>query len=240
MAAPEEAQLDKTRHIRFFQRCLKSFLPAQYTPYDSTRMTLACFVCSGLDLLSQSSENQLKPQDRKSISKWALALRHPGGGFVGSPHHALPADFYLSSSKEGKVPHSRDANIAATYFALMLLALSADQETPETAFAGLDRKGTLLWLKRLQRADGSFGEVVDDEGKVRGGRDMRYCYLAASIRWCLRGDVKEGEENWVEDINIPSLVQHIRQAQTYDGGMSETSTNESHGTSPLPTSFHTP
>ena len=82
----------------------------------------------------------------------------------------------------------------------------------------------MTWLKKLQREDGSFGEVLNGEGRISGGRDMRYCYIAAIIRWALGG----GEGDKSLDFNVDALVGHIRRAQTFDGGMSESSTHESH------------
>lgn len=195
--------LEKQRHIRYWQRCQSALLPSHYTPHDSTRMTLAFFITSSLTLLSTPSEPLLPSSSKAAIRSWVLALQHPNGGFAGSPTHLLPRSNYLATE-------SSDANLAATYFALLLLAV-ADEEG--CAFAGVDRKLTLRWLRGLQRADGSFGEVGGEEGEICGGRDMRYCYLAACIRWCLRGDVKEGDEAWVEDIDVDALVGHIRRAQ---------------------------
>ncbi|SPN96576.1 related to geranylgeranyltransferase beta subunit [Cephalotrichum gorgonifer] len=215
--------LEKARHVRYWQRCRSTLLPAHYTPHDSTRMTLAFFIVSALDLLSTPSEPLLSPDDKRDIRSWVLSLQHPAGGFVGSPTHLLPRENYLAGDGAGG-----DANLAATYFALLLLAIADEGGEEGCAFAGVDRAQTLAWLKRLQRADGSFGEVVDGEGRVSGGRDMRYCYLAACVRWCLRGDVEEGSEAWVEDIDVAGLVAHIRRAQTYDGGMGESSQHESH------------
>lgn len=54
------------------------------------------------------------------------------------------------------------------------------------------------------------------------------------IRWMLRGHVQKGEAEWVEDIDVDSLVRYIRQGQTYDGGFSESSVHESHGLLPSP------
>ncbi|KUI57785.1 Geranylgeranyl transferase type-1 subunit beta [Cytospora mali] len=144
-----------------------------------------------------------------------------------------------------------NANIAATYFALLLLPMLSTDDDARGAFAGVDRIKTLRWLRRLQRSgDGSFGEVVYEispcpagrEGRgagwegdkvvVGGGKDMRYCYLAATIRWILRGEGEEdtarGEEGYVEDIDVDALVAHIRRSQTYDGGFSESYRHESH------------
>ena len=111
--------------------------------------------------------------------------------------------------------HASQANVAATYFALLLLALAGPEGGhEENAYVGVDRAGTLAWLRRLQRRDGSFGEVVEGDGRVRGGRDMRYCYLAAAVRWMLRGGVEETTDAaFVEDIDVEGLVGHIRRAQ---------------------------
>ena len=225
--------LEKQRHIRYWQRCHAALLPAHYTAHDSTRMTLAFFIIASLDLLSTPAAPLLSAADKHALRAWVLSLQHPSGGFVGSPTHLLPRSHYLARPSSGPA----DANLAATYFALLLLALAAPDDEDgngvgggggSCAFAGVDRALTLRWLCSLQRPDGSFGEVVDG-AEVRGGRDMRYCYLAACIRWCLRGDVAEGDEAWVEDIDVEALVGHIRRAQTYDGGVGESSQHESHG-----------
>lgn len=124
--------------------------------------------------------------------------------------------------------------------------LTEAEDAEGGAYAGVDRAKTLRWLRRLQRVDGdgSFGEVVyevpsfggADGGQgggekrhmIGGGKDMRYCLLAASIRWILRGDVAEGDEAYVEDIDVAALVRHIHRSQSYDGGFSESLGHESH------------
>ncbi len=250
-AAAMDPPFNRDIHLRYQQRCLRSFLPRPYTANDSTRMLLGCFAVAAIDLLSPPSSDPTKPiitlADRRLFREWILACQHPGGGFCGSPTHALPAheyegyDFDTQRAEPG-TPGA--ANIAATYFALQLLAVLAegDGAAATSAFAGVDRVATLSWLRRLQREDGSFGEVLVEipskGGKkktwlVAGGRDMRYCYLAAMIRWVLRGDVKPGERGWVEDIDVEALATHIRNGQTYDGGFAESSTHESHGGCPM-------
>ncbi|KAJ4113233.1 geranylgeranyl transferase type-1 subunit beta [Fusarium equiseti] len=206
--------LDKQQHIKYWQRCHKTYLPSPYTAYDSTRLTFACFIISALDLLSVP----LTPSERIAIRRWVLSLQHPEGGFCGSSTHALP----------GQEAYKGTANIAATFFALVLLGLAAEnEEEARSAFKGVDRVRLLKWLKGLQREDGSFGQNFW-EGKIVGGRDMRHSYLASCIRWMLRGDVKEGDEGWVEDLDVDKMVAHIRGGQTYDGGVAESSQHESH------------
>lgn len=213
-----EPPLDKERHVKYWQRCYGSYLPSPYTASDSTRLTWACFIVSALDLLSAPPPPL--GNDRAGIRAWVLGLQHPGGGFCGSPAHAYA----------GQDAARGDANLAATFFALILLATTAEGEGQAgAAFRGVDRGRTLRWLARLQRADGSFGQNLW-EGEAVGGRDMRHSYLAACVRWMLRGDVGEGDEAWEPDINVETMVGHIRRVQTYDGGLSESSKNESHGT----------
>lgn len=256
-------------HLRYWQRCLRTFLPHHYTPNDSQRMTLGFFIIAAIDLLSPSSASPstsatatatsppdqqqqpptkpiLTPKDRRNLRQWVLACQHPDGGFCGSPTHVFPPHQHQDTMGMG------NANIAATYFALLLLAMLAEDDddgggAAEGTFAGVHRAKTLRWLRRLQRSeDGSFGEVVyelpdlagqhqaggEGGGKggttatiVGGGKDMRYCYLAATIRWILRG---EGEDEEVEDIDVTALLAHIRRSQTYDGGFSESFRHESH------------
>ncbi|KKA27831.1 hypothetical protein TD95_003907 [Thielaviopsis punctulata] len=235
-----EPTIRRDKHLSYWNRCYKSFLPTPYTGSDSTRMTFGCFILAALDTLTQPSEIYpssppfLTPADRVKHSAWVLSLQHPNGGFAGSPNQLLPysccapGSASCSDTAQRGPPNSNCANLAATFFALCILALVAEDEDAHAAYAQVDRNATLAWLRRLQREDGSFGEVVDDEGRISGGRDMRYCYLAAAVRWFLRGDHVEGSEFWVEDINVNGLIEHIRRAQTYDGGISESGYNESH------------
>lgn len=94
------------------------------------------------------------------------------------------------------------ANLPATFFAILSLGFVGDLE-------GVERKQCLRWLKSLQRTDGSFGELITQHGEIEGGRDMRLSYVAAAIRWMLRGD-GEGQE---EDIDVEALVDFLRAGQ---------------------------
>lgn len=225
---------------------------------DSTRLSLGFFILASIDLLSTSSSDDsnpkplLSPSDRRNLRRWVLSCQHPNGGFCGSPTHVFPRATQTADND------SENAHIGGTYFALLLLAILADDgAAARSAFAGVDRVRTLRWLRRLQRPeDGSFGEAVYDppvlplnkeeerkkpsssfsspeEAKdakpiVAGGRDMRYCYLAASVRWMLRGDLSPDDDEYVEDIDVPALVAHIHRGQTYDGGFAESWQHESH------------
>ncbi|RKF54851.1 Geranylgeranyl transferase type-1 subunit beta [Golovinomyces cichoracearum] len=210
----EGRKFDKETHIRYWQRCLKSLLPTHYTSTDSSRMTLGFFILSALDLLGEGAQN-LSHVERTRIRDWILKCQHPNGGFCGSPNHRFPDKYYVDSG--GKSTCDIDpANLPATYFAVLSLGLLGD-------LRGIQRKKCLRWLRSLQREDGSFGELVTSEGIIWGGRDMRYCYVATALRWILMGDKERSE-----DINTERLVSHLRSAQTFDGGISESSQHEAH------------
>ncbi|KAI1496824.1 terpenoid cyclases/protein prenyltransferase alpha-alpha toroid [Biscogniauxia marginata] len=227
MATSSETPLDTARHIRYWQRCFRSLLPHHYTSNDSIRLTLGYFILAALDLLSASESVPLtSPADRARLRAWVLSLQHSHGGFCGSPHHVLPRRYTTRFDFDKEEEVARDpanVNIAATLFALLSLGVLAEGDG-SAAFEGVDRVLTLRWLRKLQREDGSFGEVITEDGYVGGGRDMRYCYIAATIRWALGG----AEGYGAEDFDVEALVGYIRRGQTFDGGLSESSTHESH------------
>ncbi|KAH8676875.1 terpenoid cyclases/protein prenyltransferase alpha-alpha toroid [Tricladium varicosporioides] len=211
----EQPKLNIPQHIKYWHRCLNSLLPTQYTSTDSSRMTLGFFILSALDLLSAPP---LPLKQNSEIRSWILKCQHPHGGFCGSPNHRYPDEFY----GEGGGGESMDpANLPATFFALLSLSFVGGLE-------GVQRGKCLAWLKRLQRSDGSFGELVTTEGEITGGYDMRHCYVLAAVRWILRGDEVLAEGQKGEDINVEALVGHLKAGQTYDGGISESSSHEAH------------
>lgn len=95
------------------------------------------------------------------------------------------------------------ANLPATYFAMLSLSFVGGLER-------VKRREALEWLRKLQREDGSFGELVTGEGNVEGGRDMRPCYSALAVRWLLRGEEVGGGK---DDIDVEKLVGFLRAGQ---------------------------
>lgn len=228
----EETPLDIPRHLRYWKRCLRSPLPHGYVSNEGNRLALAYFIVNSIAILTPSGKREegqrqqqleqlILPEERRALREWVLSHQHGGGGFCGTSSLTFPIRDYEEWSFETQTPeieHSGLANIAATLFALQLLALLADEDDEDNdVFRGVDRVRTLRWLRRLQRDDGSFGEVLRElPGKgwaIQGGFDMRYCYIAASIRWFLRGDVKEGETGWVEDFDTEGLARYILNSQ---------------------------
>ncbi|KAK5659256.1 hypothetical protein OQA88_1348 [Cercophora sp. LCS_1] len=237
MADETEQVLDIERHLKYWKRCLRSPLPSIYLSNEGNRMALAYFIINSIAILTPPGQQMslVTREERAQMRQWVLSHQHPDGGFSGTSTLVFPPGQYDEWDFESgcrSLEHSGLANIAATVFALQLLALLTEDSESENAFKGVDRVKTLRWLRRLQRDDGSFGEalrLLPDRGWfIAGGYDMRYCYVATVIRWMLRGDVKEGDAGWVEDIDTQGLAEYILGSQTYDGGFAGSSSEEPH------------
>lgn len=200
-----EPRLEIERQIKYWQRCLKSVLPTQYTSTDSTRMALGFFILSALDLLGVGADT-FPEEDRKNIREWILKCQHPNGGFCGSPNHRFPDVYYLDIG-QGK-QQMDPANLPATFFAILSLSFTGSLDL-------IKRDECLRWLKRLQRDDGSFGELITENGTIEGGSDMRYCYIAVAVRWMLRGDTPLNESVKIDDIDLDKMIGHIRAGQVW-------------------------
>lgn len=207
--------LNKQKHITYWKRCLKTYLPQQYTSTDSNRMLLAFFIVSALDLLG-ALQDATSEQEREGYVQWIYRCQHPEGGFRGFPG----TDFGHKSTAENRVWDP--ANVPATYMALATLLILGDD------LSRVKRRECLAWLRKLQRQAGSFGETLGEGGSIEGGFDSRFGYCAVVTRWVLRGAV-QGDLDGVPDIDVERLVESVRSAQAYDGGVSEAAFHEAHG-----------
>lgn len=191
---PDQSTFSKDRHIRYWLRCLKTYLPNAYTSNDSNRMTLAFFILSALDLLGVLYDHTTS-SERSEYIDWIYLCQHPDGGFRG-----FPGTNFGDGMRNSENAHWDPANVAGTFFALAGLAVLGD------SMERVKRKECLEWLTRLQWSDGSFGEVLGKDGKIEGKRDLRQCYLAAVTRWILRDHQKL---HHVVDIDIDKLVSFV-------------------------------
>jgi geranylgeranyl transferase type-1 subunit beta len=235
MSSPPPSIFNKAQHIKYWLRCLKTHLPTQYSSNDSQRTTLAFFTLSALDLLGVLHD-RTSASERAEYTDWIYRCQHPDGGFRGF----TGAD--VGRVRGDKNPGSWDpANLAATFFALAALTVMGD---------GLERvkkRECLVWLEMLQLNDGSFGEAVGEGGKIEGGGDIRYCYLAAAVRWILRVyEITVEEKDGSKDIDVSALVGFITSSQvsvdtligkffadgiqSYEGGIGQAPFHEAHGT----------
>lgn len=180
-------------------------------------MYLAFFIISALDLLD-AWETVAKDGERKDYVNWIYHCQHPDGGFRMWPGTDLGD---LRNDENAKWD---PANIPATYFALSSLVIIGDD------LKRVNRKGTLKWLRRMQRNEGSFGETIVD-GQINGGKDPRFGYCAAGIRHILRGHAKGSVPiggEMVQDIDVDGLVGCIRRSESYDGGIADEPFHEPH------------
>ena len=223
--APDEPVLDIDRHLKYWKMCLHSPLPHHYLSNEGNRMALAYFIINSISILTPPDSPRpplIPPQDRPKLRRWVLSHQQPGGGFAATSSLVFPARGGAErcepeTGAREDVESPGMANLPGTLFALQLLALLADEGDEAGAFRGVDRVQTLRWLRRLQRGDGSFGEVLrlmpGSGWFIGGGYDMRYCYIAAAVRWMLRGEVREGGPGWVEDFDVEGLAGYILRSQ---------------------------
>jgi prenyltransferase beta subunit len=196
---PEDASFTTERHVKYYLRCLKTFLPSAYTSNDSNRMLLAYLTLSGLDVLGVL-QSKTTTEERTGYINWLYHCQVATGGFRGFPG----TDF--GPERRNKNNEAWDpANVPATFFALVNLLVLGDD------LSRVKRRECLEWLPNVQRDDGSFGELVGPDGSLGGARDLRYCCCAAGIRYILRGN-GAGLEG-VPDIDVSGLVSFIEACQ---------------------------
>ncbi|KAF7502447.1 hypothetical protein GJ744_005811 [Endocarpon pusillum] len=175
-------------------------------------MTLAFFIVSALDLLDLLS-SKIDANERDSWRNWIFSCQLDSGGFRGFTGTKIGHDVRTLQNQ-----HWDPANVPATFFALLTLLILGDD------LSRVRRRECLTWLPKVQRQDGSFGEILGENESIEGGSDLRFCCCAAGVRHILRGP----QEKDVQDFDVDRLVTYITACQTYDGGFSEGPGHESH------------
>lgn len=194
------ATFNTERHVKYYLRCLKTFLPTAYISSDSSRMLLAYLTLSGLDVLG-ALQSKTTREERQGYIDWLYHCQVPSGGFRG-----------FSGTDFGEAKRTAEnevwdpANVPATFFALVNLLILGDD------LSRVKRRECLQWLPKLQREDGSFGEVLGPDGRVEGDRDLRYCCCAAGVRYILRGKSGKDTED-IEDIDVSNFISFIEACQ---------------------------
>lgn len=182
--------------MKYWLRCLKTYLPNNYTLNDSNRMTLAFFTLSALDILGVLHE-KTTVSERADYVNWIYHCQHPNGGFRGFTGSIFDAEL-----KQQDNEHWDPANLAGTFFGLAALIVLGDD------LERVRRRECLKWLARLQLPDGNFGEVLGEAGEIEGGGDVRFSFFAALVRRILRCDKSRPTD--VQDVDIDGLVRFIR------------------------------
>jgi len=211
--------LQKSKHIKYWLRCLKTCLPTDYTSTDLNRLTLGFFCIAALDLLG-CLYTETTEEDRAGWINWIYKNQLPIGGFRGSPATDLGKGADGSEWDPPIVP--------ASFFALAALVSLGDN------LERVKKRELLELLPKVQREDGSFGEWLGGDGQIIGGSDMRFVYCAVAIRWILRGREGKGVVEGVKDIDVEGVVKFIRSAESYENGISDKAFGEAHGFFPIP------
>jgi geranylgeranyl transferase type-1 subunit beta len=203
MSSPEPILL-RDRHVKYWLRCAKTFLPAAYTSNDSNRMTLAFFIVSALDLLNLL-ESKVDASERDSWVNWIYSCQLDNGGFRGFTGTKIGPEFRTADNQ-----HWDPANVPATFFALVTLIILGDD------LSRVRRWECLVWLAKCQRENGSFGETLGENESIEGGSDLRFCCCAAGVRRVLHWS----EDMDVKDLDVDRLVAYITACQVGTYGQS--------------------
>ncbi|CAH2087485.1 unnamed protein product [Euphydryas editha] len=203
----ENKTLAHRQHVKYFMRFL-NVLPSSLSSHDTTRVTIAYFSVSGLDVLGSITSISLDLQSR--IIKWLYQLQvHPNKengdmsacGFQGSS--TINIDFDTGSS------HYRCGHLAMTYTGLCILLSLGDD------LSRVNRKALIEGVKALQTEEGNFAATLSGCES-----DMRFVYCAACISYILN--------DW-SGFNIKRATDYIINSIGYDYGIAQCPELESHG-----------
>ncbi len=204
------------RHAKCLARVLK-VMPPSAAGFDTSRMTLAFFALSGLDVLGDASNMLKDPEERRRCRQWirGLYVRDEASGRAG-----FHGGTFVKAKGEGFLrPGEHVGHIAMTYTALACLNILHAEEPEDTRapdpLEGLDRSALVRGVASLQREDGSFD--CSSEG---GESDMRFLFCAAAACHML-GD-------WT-GVDKERAVRYIRGSVSYEGGVGQGPGLEAHG-----------
>ncbi|KAF8361557.1 hypothetical protein PRIPAC_88480, partial [Pristionchus pacificus] len=184
-------------------------IPGAYTALDQNRLTVLFFNLGSLDILNEIDRIS---EQRQQLVNWIYSLQittaegapEDACGFRGSFTTAIDPK---STVEGGKMKDA--ANLAQTYSALLCLSILGDD------MSKVKRSAILNTIKKAQTELGCFNsQGVDSEC------DMRYVYCAVSIAYMLGDD---------SCIDWKRLSEFIQKCVSYDGGIGQMPTDESHG-----------
>ncbi|CAO3570633.1 unnamed protein product [Mortierella alpina] len=229
---PEQQQgpvFERDKHIQYFKRTLQ-MLPEPYSSMDTHRMSLGMFALGGLDLLGVLEE-VVSEADRKAWIEWVYSQqRVPAETDVDNEDSDPNAALYgfgggpfsgLAFREQDEVQYNRGcecgphtttydtSHITMTYTALLILLILGDD------LSRVAKEPILRSLRRLQQPNGSFVPCLTDCES-----DMRFTFCAAAVSYMLN--------DW-SGINKASMLQYVRDCQTYEQGFSQSPHQEAQG-----------
>lgn len=198
------AEFKNKIHIKYLLRFL-DVLPPSLITCDTTRMTIAYFAISGLDILN--ALDSINEERKKHIIEWIYSLQ-------------IVNDEELVSGFQGSSTintiHNKDKNalykwnhLAGTYCALCSLVILGDD------LSQVNRKSIAKSLKTLQLPDGCYTGA-----KSGTENDMRFLFIAANICYFLN--------DW-SGMDVQKAVDFILKSISYDFGIGQGPELESHG-----------
>lgn len=187
--------LERRQHLMYTHGFLSSPLPGLFAKLDASQSWICYWLMNSVVLLNHKLTEQEADNASKKLLFFYNQINANEGGFGGGYSEVL-----------GK----QEPHLAASYAALMALALTGNKE----AWSKIDRLSVKKWLLSVKQPNGSFVMLNGAECDVRAV----YCALCiASILDILDDNLKSGVKEW------------IIKTQTYEGGFSGDIGDEAHG-----------
>ncbi|KIJ54512.1 hypothetical protein M422DRAFT_152995 [Sphaerobolus stellatus SS14] len=212
----QNAALSRSPHASHLIRCITG-LPGTKADLDTSRVGVAYYCLSGLDLLNSLEGNKkIFWQDLIDWKDWLwqqFIEREAGSGFrTGtSKLQMLPELRHIQPIKDSSRDYDQP-HLIMTYTALLSLSILRDD------FSRLDHAGILKFLKSTQHLDGSFSSLPI--GTISSESDLRLTFCAFAICSML--------DDW-SHIDVDNAIRFIQQCRTYEGGYGEVPNREAQG-----------
>ncbi|KAI5643833.1 geranylgeranyl transferase type-1 subunit beta [Phthorimaea operculella] len=202
----ENTELATRQHLKYFTRFL-NILPSSLSSHDTTRITIAFFAVSGIDILGSIST--IQTENRIRIADWIYSLQVLPDEKTGD---MTKCGFQGSSTFNidlGENNHFRCGHLAMTYTGLCMLIILGDD------LSRVHKKGVIEGVKALQTKEGNFSATL-----TGCESDMRFVYCAACISFILN--------DW-SGFDIEKATDYIIRSIGYDYGIAQGPELESHG-----------
>ncbi|KAJ3243928.1 Geranylgeranyl transferase type-1 subunit beta [Chytriomyces hyalinus] len=216
-----ELKFPRKEDVRYFGYGL-NLLPSHLTEYDTSRMAMAFYALSGLDICGAADSDFVR-KNRSDWIDWVYAQQVlpswdagketlPDGctwtcfGFRGSPSSGRAFD--PNATRSEKWCHDT-SHVAMTYTALALLVILGDD------LSRVNRVAIVNWLKHSQTKLGSFVASQDNSES-----DMRFLFSACSISYIL---------NDFSGIDKDAAVRYILNSKSHENAFGQGAELEAHG-----------
>ncbi|KZC05390.1 PREDICTED: geranylgeranyl transferase type-1 subunit beta [Dufourea novaeangliae] len=191
-------QLAMKKHAKYFQSILQ-MIPSDWESYDDSRIAIAFFAISGLDVLN--CLNYLSKETKLEAIDWIYRQQLVGIG----PRSGFRPSIMVPKN----IPNYQCGHLAMTYLALGSLLILEDD------LSKVDKKSILEGMRACQKPDGTFSAVL-----MGGESDMRFLYCACCISAILN--------DW-SGMDKARAIDYILNSISYDGAIGQGPGLESHG-----------